>query len=356
MKTVSVHTYFGSFALGVQQAEWDVVSDYETWKPGGLGAAAMGLPAHTNKSLAGSQKARVVIGNPPCNRFSQAVASRYNKMAGIRSDLSMFPELLDVLDVAIANDSDLAWWETGPMAWTQGAELIDSAAAKLSAEWKKPVTTLVTRLDLRYLGVPQRRPRCHIMHFKGEVALPKVPASRWPRAKRIGEYLAIETTGWKLENPVYPTKTVGATWSSPVAWAKDFIPRAKYIAGLPKLMSFHDHWSTTILGSTTFIWEDQDKWWDLAEYGVMMGFPIGKLLDFGASRTVNTRTLISKGVCSHAGRAMAEWIASPVLEPSDQVLLPIDTGDMVAPTMVKPGLWHLDLDVPYNAQKRRAIS
>lgn len=356
MRVVAVNTYLGGFSIGLQQAEHDLVACYEPWKPGAKGAAELGLPVTTLKSFAETRGADLVIGNPPCTRFSPQVASHFNKAEKVhlRSSLSEFPELLEVLDTAIANKVRACWWETGPLAWKMGDDLVQAGAAYLEAGLKTTVTAIMIRIDLRYLGVPQHRPRCHLFYLVGDHDLTgfSLPPSAWsPSVGTLGRFIESQITGLRLNVPVALPGYALTDYATAMDWYVDKRPVLKYIAGFPKLSDPEDYWSTPVLGATNFIWERANRFWDLAEYAALMTFPVEPVQRQLTTRPAMSRTLLSKGVAPAVATWLTQWFLNPLVDEGvSYESLGKPNGNL--PTRTSWG-WRYDCDVSHNAQARR---
>ena len=333
LKVVGTHCYLGGFLLGLQQAGLRVLESEEVWKPGLRGAQSLGLPSKEVSQMPDNlPKADIVVGNPPCSRFSHLSLSFFDKKS--HEDPETFPEILDLVRVAKASRAQVLWWETGPLSWTLGRELLTNFHDQLYDIWDD-VTTLLVRLDLRYIGIPQRRPRVHIIHTNMTRKPPTAPETVWPLDYKVGDWLGTETNGCKFEHPVFSKEA-----DDPVAWAEKRDLEMKFRSMVPKIISQKDWYTGSVLSRRLMVWQEENRWFDLLEHAALMTYPLDKILNILSvqPRPLEAQVLISKSVAPAASKWVAEKILLPWL--NDQ-----SGFGPVQPTTRRRNFWELDLTI-----------
>ena len=334
IKAIGTHCYLGGFLLGLQRAGLRVGQSLETWKPGLQGARVLGLNSKETPEIPKKlPKAHIVAANPPCSRFSHLSLSFFNKKH--HQDPESFPQIIDLIKIAKAANAKMIWWETGPLAWSLGRDLLANFHDSLYNIWGR-VTTLLVRFDLRYIGIPQKRPRIHVIHINSAVKPPSVPQSVWPTKYRVGEWLKNKTAGYKLENPVF-LKNV----SDPLAWAKKQESEMTFRSMVPKIISEKDWYTGSVVSRRIMIWKEENRFFDLLEYAALMDYPLEKMhnLISVAKKPLNAQVLISKSVAPAASKWVAENIVLPWLKQKK-------SENLISPATHQRGIWELDLSIP----------
>ena len=352
LKVLGTHCYLGGFLIGLQNAGMEVVGSAETWKPGAKGATALGLPVSTlDEVLSNPPDTDIVVGNPPCSRFSHLSLSFFKDREGSHEDPETFPEIMQLRDVCLSSGARILWWETGPLSWSLGRELIREYHDMLRAFWGK-TTTLIVRLGLRYIGIPQRRPRVHVIHIATDTPPPSASASLWPTNYTIGEWLDERIGNRKLVNPVVTIKDEESI-ENPLQWAHEQDLKQKFRSMVPKIVQYNDQYALAVISRRVNVWHEDNRWWDFLEYAALMTYPLDKslrLLEIG-KRPVDAEVLLAKSVAPAASQWVAENILLPWLDNDrHEKHNPQMTTDNVTFGMVSPGrwgtnLWELDLSV-----------
>lgn len=329
----------GGFLIGLQQACLEVVTSLESWKPGLKGAQALGLPSIETTEERNCLRADLVVGNPPCSRFSHLSLSFFNKNA--HEDINTFPEVLELIKTAKKARAKIIWWETGPLAWSLGEPLLRNLHRSLSNLWEK-TTTLLIRLDLRYLGIPQRRPRVHIIHMRTIKPPPSAPPPVWPSDYTVGDWLTAKLEGCQLQYPVFHQDS-----DDPLAWANKKASEMTFRSMVPKIISSQDWYTGSVVSRRLMVWQEKNRWFDLLEYAALMTYPLNKtpkLLSV-TSGPLSAQVLISKSVAPAASKWVAENILLPWLgrAPKKGVIKPVSTEN---------GIWKLDLTIPHRTDRK----
>jgi hypothetical protein len=309
------HCYLGGFLIGLQEAGFEVISSLEKWKPGLIGATKLGLPSENFESrLKSLPGADLVVGNPPCSRFSHLSLSFFKKEAYL--DIKTFPEILELAEIAKKSKAQILWWETGPLAYSIGEPLIYNFHQFLVDNWG-PTTTLVVKVDLRYLGIPQKRPRNHIIHFRGLVNPPSLPGASWPIEEQVGNWLKNILKNRGLKYPVRPTKRL---INNPLQWVSLQNKRMTFRSMVPKIVSSHDLNTNAVISRRVMIWLEENRFFDLLEYSALMTYPIKKIEDLIKSdiKVEEVQVLLSKSVAPVASSWVAEKIIKPWLAGDNQ--------------------------------------
>lgn len=334
LKVIGTHCYLGGFLLGLQQAGLQILESEEVWKPGLRGAQALGSPSKEVSQMPDDlPEANIVVGNPPCSRFSHLSLSFFDKKT--HEDPETFPEILDLVKVAKASRAQVIWWETGPLSWTLGRGLLANFHNQLYDVWDN-VTTLLARLDLRYIGIPQRRPRVHIIHAHTSNKPPSVPEAVWPSDYKVGDWLKSKTEGYELKRPVFSKET-----DNPVAWAEKQDMEMKFRSVVPKVISREDWYTGSVLSRRIMVWREENRWFDFLEHAALMTYPLDKILNILSirPRPLEAQVLISKSVAPAASKWVAENILLPWLNNQS------GTGP-IQPITHRRNFWELDLTIP----------
>lgn len=333
-KVTGIHCYLGGFLLGLKQAGLEICQSLEVWKSGFQGAKAINLPVENISEIPRNlKKTEIVVGNPPCSRFSHLSLSFFDKET--RQDPKTFPEIIDLVRVAKNTNAKVIWWETGPLAWTIGRDLLKNFHESLYNIWDR-VTTLLVRLDLRYLGIPQKRPRIHVIHINTGVKPPSVPRSVWPSKYKLGEWLEDKTKNYKLRYPIFPQKT-----NNPVGWARKQAREMTFRSMVPKIISRKSWYTGSVVSRRIMVWKEENRWFDLLEYAALMTYPLEEIENVLSvlRKPLNTQVLISKSVAPAASKWIAEKIVLPWLNQKK-------ITEPVRPSTYYRGIWELDLTIP----------
>lgn len=285
MKVTGIHTYLGGFALGIMRIpEVEFTGTIETWEDPVETSKRLGVP-HINYI---PDTTDVVISNPPCSRFSAMATGRYTRAE--KSRLQSFPELWQTINLGIKSGSSVIWWETGPLAFNKGRDLIKDIHEYLDGIWNE-CTTVVSKMDLLHVGVPQRRLRTHVFHFKNggkPVQFPEVD----DRVFEVKDWVSASVGDLPME-PVSIFKDPRA-WKDPVDYILN-VQKIKFKARLPRVVDEADTHVSSILLDKDFAWRQENRWWSVNEYAAVMGYPMDQ--DYSAlGSSKDIRTFLVKGV------------------------------------------------------------
>ena len=360
LRVIGTHCYLGGFLLGLQSMGMEILTSAETWKAGAKGAGALGLPVKTLKEvLSEAPDTDIVVGNPPCSRFSHLSLSFFKGKEGAHEDPQTFPEIMELRDVCLSTGAKVLWWETGPLSWSLGRDLIRNYHDSLQAYWGE-ATTLIVRLDLRYIGVPQRRPRVHIIHMATNTPPPTAPLSLWPTDYTIGEWITKHIDGRELTNPVITLKK-GETCENPLQWAHKQDREQKFRSMVPKIVRYDDQCALAVVSRRAMVWEDDNRWWDFLEYAALMTYPLDdclRLLEI-TKRPVDAMVLLAKSVAPAASQWVAEnillpWLNNDQHQKHNQQMTTDDIAfGMMPPSRWGTSLWELDLSVRDRGRRRK---
>lgn len=317
MRVAAAHTYLGGFPIGIRDlADIQLVADFESWKLGAAGAMALGLPV-VDFNYTGIKQVDMVVANPPCSRFSN-----FTQAGSFDSDdkayLSKFCELEQVIDLSKRVKARTIWWETGPLCWNAGRALLRDIHLNLRAHWGQCHTALVL-YDTRYAGIPQRRPRCHIIHTaEASSAPPVIAPARWPISLSVKQWvdLIIESVGAVLNLPCHEDGSgLSMKGESPMKYALLCQTIGSYQSARPKITHPDDAYSHSVV-SRPMVWDVIDRWMDIGELAALQCYPINDYLDH--ARKLPSRgyavALLSKSVSPSASEFLCRNLVLPWLE------------------------------------------
>lgn len=336
MKASAIHTYAGGFVLGLRQAGIKVDGSYETYKAPMRIASALEIPNLTGVPVKATD---VVIANPPCSRFSAMSVGTFTVK---ERRLEAFCELNEVFQFALEADASVVWWESGPLAISIGKDTLVDCHKFWEEKWQQDVTTVIVSLDLLYTGWPQRRPRTHVFHFKGNVPVVGMPASRWELTRpSLKSWLKATATNGEPVVPFY--KSFGGFIENPRDWtAYEYLRKGGFKATLPVLYTNQSLSSMSMIGARNYGWYEENRWWSIYEYMQVMGYP--QDVDYYAIEPDVTKNWYVHGI---GGKSVSPC-ASEYL--TKNLLIPMfnrdDTKGVVsAVPMSTPGMFYFDLRV-----------
>lgn len=354
MKALGVHTYLGGFELGVRNVATETLGSIEIWKPGILARQACKKCGVSQPlSFGDVSSADLVFSNPPCSRFSSAASYHYDD--NDKSKLTNFEDLMHGVDVTEQVGAKAFWWETGPHCWSRGMGMVENVHRVLrDGPWGGEATTVVIRYDPRWSGVPQRRPRTHVVHMAGRLVPPaNIESSLWPIDETLGPWVErfIREHDYDPADmiAVSPRECDGRP-NYTAKWMRDV---SSFSQGAPRTLSIHDAFSVAVLSGRICCWEEKNEgkgaWWTIEEYSALMTIPpqIGRAMFDGAPGRWGALSLLSKGIAPVA----AEYVYRNVVEP------------MVADGREAPcsafeahdaEIWKLDCNVKDGRRKRSA--
>jgi len=343
LTALGMHTYFGGMQLGAERAGAKILGSIETWAPAIRARKAAGCHyCSVQEARARRGQVDVMFANPPCSRFSSSAGSTYTSKEGSRSDLKNFGELAEVFGAAIDSDARVLWWETGPLLWRKGLEMAASVQAALEAVWEEPATTVVMKYDPRWSGVPQRRPRCHVMHFRGELLPPEsVPPSKWPIKEGLWEWVEGQLERpWQEGKPIIHQEWDGKQDPAVfAAWWRDLESKyGGFVQSSPCTFWDDDPYSMAVLSGRAACWGDQARWVTVEEWAAIMRMPqqwaraVADEMNPGIALA-----MLSKGVCPDAASFAFNSVIEPVLAGSKR------PGSQFV--MTGPRFWQCDFSV-----------
>lgn len=302
MNSIGVHTYFGGFAHGMR-TRTDMQFCVETWDLGIKGATISGLPLRL--ALPSNSKADIVFSNPPCSRFSYQSSGSFN--ASHRKGLSEFCELQQAVKIARACKAKVFWWETGPLAYGRhGASMLVSTQRALGAKF-----TIAVHYDLRYAGIPQRRPRAHVIHFM--TGTPRFSLPPCEPLLAVNEWLGKRLTREELFRPHGLEDVFSKCVKTPMDAIRLTQRWGTFSSTKPHVVWDTDRWTPSI-NARVFAWGTQNRYFDILELGELMSYPheaVSKTCDeLGAQKTA---TLIAKSVSATAAINVFDWVVNPSL-------------------------------------------
>lgn len=358
MKAVAVHTYMGGMQLGVEKT-CEVITSLESWEDAMEARELAALdydhvPRYDDlKTWKGS--ADFVFANPPCARFSVSASRLYGAVK--KADIGEFCELQDVCGVTQQTGAKMMWWETGPMLWTKGRDMVYSIHDYM-ARWWGSCTTLVVKVDARSFGIPQKRTRTHAIHCAGDFAPIVNPRDdMWPISKTAFQWMAHELKNrWgydfdpddseKKLLPVKPSE-YGSHWGSPSKYCKTQDVVSSFGQGKPQRFSINDPFLPVVLSGRLGCWEEVNRWISIEEWATFMTMPPAYARAIADALTPHkTLQLLSKGVCSDVSREVSSQFAIPMMTLTGPLELDEDNR------WDHPGVWGYDATV-LDPRKRR---
>ena len=318
ISAAGIHTYFGGFHRSLEE-DTDWQGSAENWAPAVRARALAGL--RTLPHPGSAPRVSLVVSNPPCSRFSAMSTGNYHE--GHKSQLRHFCELEDAVAYSARCGAEAFWWETGPLAWTQGRDLVRAVHRHLSERWGG-CTTVAVKFDTRWAGVPQRRPRCHFVHVAGARRVPeRVPPAAWPIAesalswarRRIAEQgFGSDSTQWGQIRPRGGYRKMTA-----LAYYEFQMMVGAFIATRPQLVGLRDHFVNAVLSGRPLVIDEEDSFVSWEEYAALHCMPLGQVLPvFEGQGGWQALTMMSKGVSPSASRWVADWVTAPLLGLSPQ--------------------------------------
>lgn len=315
MRALGVHTFFVGFQRGIEeQPDLECLGSVEGWYPGVRARALCKPPASTLAFDEKLPEAELVFSNPPCSRFSTLSTSTFSEEA--KTQLGKFCELEASAVLAAKQGARAFWWETGPLCWTRGDSMVEAVHEMLKARWGE-CTTVTALVDARYCGLPQRRPRTHVIHVAGHREPPEPPPPEKLPAGGLLEFLR--------SKGVEPTKPETLTFEYPLSpWgARKRLIREREIGNFasmaPVAFAPDAPYALTVLSGRRFSWADEpggllDRDWSLEEYAVVAGYSVedAKAALEGEGKVATAVRLMSKSV----SRNVAGWVWRNVVKPT----------------------------------------
>lgn len=341
IKVLGTHCYLGGFLIGLQMAGFKVVKSLEVWNPGLVGAQKLGLPSEKfsfDKISSLKTKADIIVGNPPCSRFSHLSLSFFKKES--HKDIKTFPEILDLARTAKQAGAKTIWWETGPLAWSLGKPLLSNFHKYLQKIWGQ-TTTLLIRIDLRSIGIPQKRPRIHIIHRATKLKPPGCPRFLWPPTIKVGDWVQLKTKDYEFNNPVCQDRI-----KNPLKWAEKQNREMTFRSMVPKVISAQDWHTNAVVSRRLMIWKEKNRWFDLLEHAALMTYPLERIthLVTKAKTPLSAQVLISKSVAPE----ITKWVAQKILLPWVNQK---NNSSEIVPVSYQEGIWELDLSIAPKMEK-----
>lgn len=311
MKALGIHTYMGGMQIGASRV-FDVLGSAESWKDALNMRAFLGLETRGVKDFSNVD---VVFANPPCSRFSISVLIKFTDEQ--RSNVGEFDCLGEVLDFAKGCNARTMWWETGPHAFTKGAGIINGLHAAFGAH-----TTWVLKINTKHIGIPQDRPRVHVIHFKDPVGSPDRINIVDPQCVR--QWLAARCSS--PGTPAGPDEVELAKWGCKTTEEYCYVQQSvmTFSAFEPKIIDKKRSIARAILSRPQSI---DNRWLTLEESAELMGYP-QRAAQFELDWWRMLR-LMSKGVSAN----MSEFVASKI------------RMAMEAPKCTEPAVWNLDVQL-----------
>jgi site-specific DNA-cytosine methylase len=319
MRALGIHTYFGGMQLGMRKAGFEDLGSIETWKPAiGPRTEYLGLKTLTmSQGLSGDIEADMVYANPPCSRYSSMSASFFTDDE--RGEADTFPDILEAVEIVRASGANMLWWETGPNLWSKGMKMVADVAGRLADIWDDDVTSTVCKVDLRNCGVPQRRPRCHVMHFRGNREVIRTPHLAELQPITIEEWLRGKVgTGEPIPVGPIPEQYGVKTHDALITVMRE---TSNFMATRPSIIPEERRWVGAVLSGRFLSWERRERWFSIQESAALQSYP-PDLVALAATVHGPRRmlTLLSKSVSPSAVCAVAPLAFAPdsgALGPSD---------------------------------------
>lgn len=350
------HVYAGGFMLGVQRVGWEPIAALESWEdPAPLFYRV--LPGVLRVKRV-DDKADIVIGNPPCSRFSHMSFDKFN--CSDRSNLDNFPELMSVLQAGIHADAHTVWWETGPLAFTSGDGIIAGAHNMLKFAWGE-CNTLEVLFDTAWAGVPQQRPRTHIIHTKypvpSSLLLPEKRTVQDRGFDNVHRWIERDTAGNAITGKLVDNRWIGKhdSIAEYIRYGRMHTEKG-FNATKPLLISRDDLVVNAIVSGRLYAWKEDQRWWELPEYASVMGYPTLEEVNYYevAKNPMKTLMFLAKSVSPCA----SEWVAQHIVEQifaenweQQQCWLPYR---QMTPSIVCDGVSKLDLGTGTRVHKLRS--
>lgn len=348
MRAIGVHTYFGGFHIGVGTRA-EVVTSLESWRDGIKGRELLGLVTDKLENTRSvCPKADLVFGNPPCSRFSTMSANSYSEQD--RSNPSDFKEVQDLIDITLASGAEAMWWETGPLMWNRGEGMVRGIHSTLEHEWGE-VTSVVVKYDLRYAGLPQRRPRCHLIHLRGKRVPPVVRPPAWPSG--LGLYEWLQGRGLISDSEAflppriekYPVYEGGGWVDDPLGYSEWVHRRGGFQSTKPAPIGVRELYTLSVVSGRYFIWQELNRWWGIDEYASVMDYPVGSVVEVAEELGPHqAQVLMSKSVSPSAARFVFDNVYAPMVDIPTPAVNPSEDGTR-KPEDAGGGVWYLDLSV-----------
>jgi hypothetical protein len=319
---VSVHVYLGVMALGADRAI-SVVESRETW-PAGVRARETvrnPIPVAERFDAPLPRETRLVLANPPCSRYSCGSTSAYAKRGAEQfAQLELFPEMLEVVQLfESAPRGEILWWETGPLIRTKGLPMVEAIHRRLEARW-----TLIVATDPRWGGVPQARPRCHMVHCVSDAPVPlSGRSSAWPVSDQtigswMDEQLAVRWAHDGVHHPIAHSMHLSSRTAEQSA--RRVFDITAFMQGCPKITERSDPAAPTVLSGRVFAWADTPegpgRWWSAEEFAALTTAPPewGRRLELARPRRMEAITMMSKGVVGDVAERVCRDYVVPALE------------------------------------------
>lgn len=306
MRALGVHTFFVGFQRGMEQAlgKDNVYGSVEGWDRGIRARQVCGAGHIPMDGIAGLAP-DLVFSNPPCSRYSSMSTGHFD--SDDKSKLVNFCELGTAVDVALQLGARALWWETGPLLWSKGMDMVQDVHRAMESAWGD-VTTVVVKMDLRYFGVPQRRPRCHVLHARGLWEPPdEEPSKRWPPTESLRAWL----------EPRVPHRTRKFRDVNRDEFRREILFRrlfGNFASSQPTMIRADAVHAPTVLSSREFAWQDSEEWWTVEEYAALMCYPVDEtcaVADELGPR--EAKTLLSKSVSPSAALGVWQSVFEPTL-------------------------------------------
>lgn len=321
---LGAHTFFVGFQRGMEQTlgKGRVLGSVEGWVPGIEAREACGA-GHIPFSRGKREEAQLVFSNPPCSRYSAMSTGAFTEAD--KSNIVNFCELTQATEVAAAVGAKALWWETGPLLWGKGEGMVESAHAAMERHWGVPSTTVVLRLDLRYAGVPQRRPRCHVLHARGSLEPPDPPDGGLEPGLKVQEWVHARA----------PTRLRYAY--SPPSPARRTATMLQYFgtfeSGKPSIVKHDAPYAPAVISARQFAWDEPDIWWSLEEYAALMCYPQEDAI----------------AVCDKYGPRHAKVMLAKSVSPSAARWAWENVWRATLTTEGRGGIWYVDCSYPDGA-------
>lgn len=318
MNFLGIHTYLGTFEHGLSlDPRIRTLGSIETWSQGII---ARKLLRRDALDALPTERVDCVFMNPPCSRFSFQSARSYSSYQ--RNALETFDDLMFGIRLAGDVNAQALWWETGPLCWRSGEDMViqshEAFAAACGVGYDQ-VVTLTLRVDALWCGVPQLRPRVHVIHARRPSIFFKSSAMelrQLTKKGRLREYVgeAGPTDDPSLYGEIFKLLPEE---NNPQEQAR--LHHALRTMQCFKCCAYENSapYSHSVNGRP-FLWWEENRWWSIEEYCTLMGAPrewapiLAKgLLD--KNLNVKPTTMLAKGVCAQVGRSVLDQFVLPTL-------------------------------------------